>query len=81
MSTNIGIIFRILLIQFPIETTIDYLLIIGENIHDKNDFEVSELLLLGVTSNNHASSTSTLNATIQYLLATKRFVIVVVALV
>ena len=54
-------------------TLLDNVQIIGENIHDKNDFEVSKLLLLGVTSNNHASNTGILNATIQYTLAAKRF--------
>ena len=47
---------------------------IGEDIHDKNDFEVSELLLFGVSSNNDASNTFTLNATIRYIWASKRFV-------
>ena len=46
--------------------------IIGENIHDKNDSHVSELLLFGVSSNNDASNTCILNATMQYILATKR---------
>ena len=44
----------------------------GENIHDKNDFQISKLLLFGVSSNNDASNTSILNTTIQYTLATKR---------
>ena len=30
----------------------------GENIHDKNDFPVSELLLFGVSSNNDTSNIS-----------------------
>ena len=46
---------------------------IGENIHDKNDSQILELLLFGVSSNNDASNTCILNATIQYILATKRF--------
>ena len=46
--------------------------IIGENIHDKNDSQISELLLFGVSSNNDASNTCILNATMQYILATKR---------
>ena len=46
---------------------------IGEDIHDKNDFEVSELLLFGVSSNNDASNTFTLNANIRYIWASKRF--------
>ena len=45
----------------------------GENIHDKNDSQISELLLFGVSSNNHASNTCTLNAIIQYIVPTKRF--------
>ena len=44
---------------------------IGENISDKNDFQISELLLFGVSSNNDISNTCILNATIQYILATK----------
>ena len=46
---------------------------IGENIHDKNDFHISEMLLFGAFSNNDASNTCILNATIQYILASKRF--------
>ena len=45
----------------------------GENIHDKNDSQISELLLFGVSSNNDASNICILNATIQFILATKRF--------
>ena len=37
---------------------------IGENIQDKNDSLISELLLSGVSSNNNASNTCNLNATI-----------------
>ena len=87
MSTNLGTIFRILLIQFAVKGMTlrlpihcaNYLderktfLDNRENIHTENDFEVSELLLLGVTLNNDASNTFILNATIQYILATKRF--------
>ena len=54
-------------------TLLDNLQSIGENIHDKNDSQISELLLFGVSSNNDASNTCILNATIQYILATKRF--------
>ena len=54
-------------------TLLDNLQSIGENIHDKNDSEISELLLFGVSSNNDTSSTCILNATIQYILATKIF--------
>ena len=43
----------------------------GENIHDKNDSQISELLLFGVSPNNHASDTCILNPTIQYILTTK----------
>ena len=46
---------------------------IGENIHDKNDFQFSEFLLLAVSLNNDVSDTCILNATIQYMLTTKRF--------
>ena len=46
---------------------------IGENIHDKNDFQISELLLFDVSSNNDALNTCILNATIQNILAPKRF--------
>ena len=53
-------------------TPLDNLQSIGENIHDKNDFQ-KELLLLGVSSSNDTSNTCILNATIQYLLAIKRF--------
>ena len=41
--------------------------------HDKNNSQISELLLFGLSSNNDASNTCILNATIQYILATKRF--------
>ena len=44
----------------------------GVDIHDKNDSQISELLLFGVSSNNDASNTCILNATIHYILATKR---------
>ena len=52
---------------------LDNLQSIEENMHDKNDSQISELLLFGVTSNNDAPNTCILNATIQYILATKRF--------
>ena len=42
---------------------LDNLQSIGGNIHDKNSFQISELLLFGVSSNNDA----TLNATIKYV--------------
>ena len=54
-------------------TFLDNLASIGGNIHDKNEFQISELLLFGVSSNSDASNTCILNATIQYILATKRF--------
>ena len=44
---------------------------IGDNIHHKNDSQISELLLFGVSLNNDASNICILNATIQYILATK----------
>ena len=50
----------------------DNLQSIGENRHDKNDSEISELLLRGVSSKNDASNTCILNATIQYMLCNKR---------
>ena len=53
-------------------TLLDSLQSIGENIHDKNDFQVSELLLLGASSYNVASNRCIQNATIRYILATKR---------
>ena len=46
---------------------------IRENIHDKNDSQISQLLLFGVSSNNDKSNTCILNANIQHILATKRF--------
>ena len=46
---------------------------IEENVHDKDDSQISELPLFGVSSNKDASNTCILNATIQYILATKRF--------
>ena len=54
-------------------TLLDNLQSVGENIHDRNDSQISELLLFGVSSNNDASNTCILNATIQNILATKRF--------
>ena len=46
-------------------TLLDNVQIVRENILNKIDFEVSsELLLLGVTSNNNASNTFILNATV-----------------
>ena len=53
-------------------TLLDNLQDTGDNIHDKNDSQISELLLFGVFSNNDASNTCILNATIQCILATKR---------
>ena len=53
-------------------TLLDNLQSIGENIHGKNDSQILELLLFGVSSNNDASNTCILNATMQYILATKR---------
>ena len=54
-------------------TLLEGLQSIGENIHDKSDSQITELLLFGVSSNNDASNTYILNATIQCILATKRF--------
>ena len=54
-------------------TLSDKLQSIGENIHDKNDSQVSELLLFGVSLNNDASNACILNAITQYILATKGF--------
>ena len=54
-------------------TILDNLQSIGENIDDKNDSQISELLLFGVSSNNDASNECILNAAIQKILATKRF--------
>ena len=45
----------------------------GENIQDKDDSQILELLLFGVSSNNNTLNTCILNATIKYILATKRF--------
>ena len=55
------------------KTLLDNLQIIGENIHDKNDSQILELLLFDVPWNNDASNTCILNANIQYILATKWF--------
>ena len=52
---------------------LDNLQSIAENIHVKNDSQISELLLFGVSSNNDASNTCIVNATIHHILATKRF--------
>ena len=54
-------------------TLLEGLQSIGEKIHDKSDCQITELLLFGVSSNNDASNTYILNATIQCILATKRF--------
>ena len=53
-------------------TFMDNLQSIWENIHDKKDSQISELLLFDVPSNNDASDTCILNATIQYILTTKK---------
>ena len=53
-------------------TLLDNLQSIGENIPDNNDDQISELPLFSVYSNNDMSNTYILNATIQYILATKR---------
>ena len=45
---------------------LDYLQSIQENIHDKNDSLLSELILFDVSSNNNASNTCILNATMEY---------------
>ena len=50
----------------------DNLQSIWENIHDKKDSQISELLLFDVPSNNDASDTCISNATIQYILTTKK---------
>ena len=50
---------------------LDNLQSIEENIHDKNDSQILELLPFSVSSNNDASNTYILNATFQYILATK----------
>ena len=54
-------------------TLLDNLQSAGENIHVQNDSQISKLLLFGISSRNDASNTCILNATIQYILATKRF--------
>ena len=54
-------------------TLLDNLQSAGENIHVKNDSRISKLLLFGISSRNDALNTCILNATIQYILATKRF--------
>ena len=54
-------------------TLLDNLQSIEENIHDKNGFQISELLLFGVSSNNDASNICILDATIQCILPTKGF--------
>ena len=46
---------------------------IGENIYDKNYSHISVFPLFGISSNNDASNIYILNATIPYILATKRF--------
>ena len=51
-------------------TFLDNLQVIGKIIHDKNDSQISELLLFGVLSNNNASDTCILNPIIQYVLIT-----------
>ena len=53
-------------------TFMDNLQSIWENIHDKKDSQISELLLFDVPSNNDASDTCISNATIQYILTTKK---------
>ena len=53
-------------------TLLDNLQSIGKNIHNKNVSQISEMLLFSVSSNNNASNTCILNATIQGILATKR---------
>ena len=45
-------------------TLLDNLQSIGENIHGKNDSQISGLLLFGASSNNDASNTCILNASI-----------------
>ena len=45
-------------------TLLDNLQSIGENSYDKNDSQISELLLFGISSNNDASNKCILNATI-----------------
>ena len=54
-------------------TLFDNLQSTEENIHNKNDSQISELRLFDVSSNNDATNTCILNATIQYILAAKRF--------
>ena len=54
-------------------TLLDNLQSVGGNIHDKNNSQISKLLLFGFSSNNDASNTCALNATIEYILVTKMF--------
>ena len=54
-------------------TLLEKLQSIGKNVHDKNDSQISELLLFGISLNNDASNACILNAIIEYMLATKRF--------
>ena len=54
--------------------------VLERNIHDKNDSQVSEQLLFGVSSNNDASNTYILNATIKYILVPKRFDVLLLTL-
>ena len=54
-------------------TLLDNLQSIGENIHNENDSQISELRLFGVSSDNDASNTCILNATIHYILANNKF--------
>ena len=48
-------------------TLLDNLQSFGEKIHNKNNSQISELLLFGFSSKNDASNTCILNATIQYI--------------
>lgn len=75
MALTLPFIINLFIVQFFLDerrALLDNVKNVGENINDKTNFEISELLLFGVSSNNDASDKCILNAIVQYILATKK---------
>ena len=76
MALTLPFIINLFIVQFFVDERrplLDNVKNVGENIHDKTNFEISKLLLFGVSSNNDASNSSNLKVAIQYILDIKKF--------
>ena len=70
MALTLPFIINLFIVQFFLDerrALLDNVKNVGENINDKTNFEISELLLFGVSSNNDASSSSNLKVTILHI--------------